>query len=253
MPHLAWFAGLDAAHVALLLAASFAGSLMTASLGVGGGAFLLGIMAGLVPPLALIPVHGLVQMGSNAGRAWMTRRHASTRVVGLFTLGGLIAAPATVLLLGRLSPHWIPLFVGFFILALTWLPLPHFAQRTGPLWLIVGGLVTTLITVLAGATGPLVSAWLGRDQGDRWHYTANFSSCMTLQHALKLIAFALAGFAFLPWLPLLALMIGCGYLGTLTGLKLLGRLRDVHFKPLFRIVMTLLALRVIWVWSGIHL
>ncbi|AOU98765.1 hypothetical protein BI364_13025 [Acidihalobacter yilgarnensis] len=252
MQHLPWFADLSLVHVALLLATSFAGSLMTASLGIGGGAFLLAVMAGLVPPLALIPVHGLVQMGSNAGRAWMTREHASPRIVGLFTLGGLLAAPLTVLLLGRLAPNWIPLFVGLFLLALTWLPMPRIAHGTRSLPLIIGGFVTTLATVLVGATGPLVSAWLGRNQGDRWTYTANFSSCMTLQHALKLTAFALAGFSFLPWLPLLALMIACGYLGTLTGLKMLGRLPDAHFKPLFRLVMTLLAARAIWTWASGH-
>ncbi|MEJ2655486.1 MAG: hypothetical protein P8Z69_09370, partial [Acidihalobacter sp.] len=119
---------------------------------------------------------------------------------------------------------------------------------THPLGLFSGGLLTTLATMLVGATGPLVSAWLGR-HGDRWTYTANFSSCMSVQHLLKILAFGLAGFAFLPWIPLLVLMIACGYLGTLVGLKVLGRLPDRHFKLLFKIVMTLLALRVIGGWA----
>jgi uncharacterized protein len=93
-----------------------------------------------------------------------------------------------------------------------------------------------------------VSAWLGRGD-DRWAYPANFSDRMSVQHLLKILAFGLAGFAFLPWIPLLALMIACGYAGTLVGLKVLGRLPDRHFKQVFRIVMTLLALRTIWVWG----
>ena len=248
MQHITLFADLSLANVALLLLSSFAGSLMTASLGVGGGAFLIAVMAAVVPPLALIPVHGIAQLGSNAGRAWMTRRHASPRVVGVFALGSLLAALLAGFVLGRLEPGWIPLFVGLFILALTWLPMPKFNHGTQPLGLFSGGLITTLATMLVGATGPLVSAWLGRS-GDRWTYTANFSSCMSVQHLLKILAFGLAGFAFLPWIPLLALMILAGYLGTLTGLRILGRLPDRHFKLLFRIVMTLLALRAIWVWA----
>lgn len=242
------FADLSLVNVVLLLASSFAGSLMTASLGVGGGAFLIAVMAGIVPPLALIPVHGIAQMGSNAGRAWMTRRHAVPRVVGFFALGSLLAALLAGFVLGRIEPGWIPLFVGLFILALTWLPMPRLNHGTHPLGLFTGGLLTTLATMLVGATGPLVSAWLGRG-GDRWTYTANFSSCMTLQHLLKILAFGLAGFAFLPWLPLLALMVAFGYLGTVVGLKVLGRLPDAHFKLLFKIVMTLLALRAIWAWA----
>lgn len=248
MQHLALFADLSPANVILLLISSFAGSLMTASLGVGGGAFLIAVMAGVVPPLALIPVHGIAQLGSNGGRAWMTRRHASPRVVAFFALGSLLAALLAGFVLGRIETAWIPLLVGLFILALTWLPMPRFNHGTHPLGLFSGGLLTTLATMLVGATGPLVSAWLGRS-GDRWAYTANFSSCMFVQHLLKILAFGLAGFVFLPWLPLLALMIVSGYLGTVFGLKVLGRLQDMHFKLLFRIVMTLLALRAIWVWA----
>lgn len=248
MQHLTLFADLSLANLTLLLACSFAGSLMTASLGVGGGAFLIAVMASVVPPLALIPVHGIVQFGSNAGRAWMTRRHVAPRLVGFFALGSLLAALLAGFVLGRIEPGWIPLLVGLFILALTWLPMPKFNHGTHPLGLFSGGLLTTLATMLVGATGPLVSAWLGRG-GDRWAYTANFSGCMSVQHLLKILAFGLAGFAFLPWIPLMALMIACGYAGTLVGLKVLGRLPDRHFKQVFRIVMTLLALRTIWVWG----
>ena len=52
----------------LLILASFATSLMTAALGVGGGIVLIVLMALLVPPAALIPIHGIIQVGSNGGR-----------------------------------------------------------------------------------------------------------------------------------------------------------------------------------------
>jgi hypothetical protein len=72
--------------------------------------------------LALIPVHGVAQLGSNTGRAWMTRRHASPRLIGFFALGSLLAALLALLagfVLGRIEPTLIPLLVGLFILALT--------------------------------------------------------------------------------------------------------------------------------------
>lgn len=241
-----WFAGLPPLDVALLLICSFFGSLMTASLGVGGGAFLITIMAGILPPMALIPLHGLVQMGSNAGRAVLTYRHAQWRVIGFFALGAVPALGIAALLLGVIDTDWIPLLVAVFILLLTWAPLPALGLGRHPLGLAAGGLLTTVLTVLVGATGPLVSAWLGREGADRWTYTANFSHCMTLQHLLKLLAFGMAGFAFLPWLPLLAAMIVAGYLGTLTGLKVLGRISNARFKRWFKWVLTLLALRLVY-------
>ena len=48
---------------------SFFTSAMTAAAGIGGGVVLLAIMATVYPPAVLIPVHGMVQLGSNGGRA----------------------------------------------------------------------------------------------------------------------------------------------------------------------------------------
>lgn len=53
----------------LLVLVSFGTSLITAAFGIGGGAVLLALLAALMPPAALIPVHGAVQFGSNVFRA----------------------------------------------------------------------------------------------------------------------------------------------------------------------------------------
>ena len=50
----------------LLVIASLATSFLTAAFGIGGGFTLIALMA-LLPPAALIPIHGIVQLGSNAG------------------------------------------------------------------------------------------------------------------------------------------------------------------------------------------
>ena len=59
--------GMSAVTFAALLGTSFAGSLITVAFGIGGGAMLLAVMATLVPPAALIPTHGVIQIGSNLG------------------------------------------------------------------------------------------------------------------------------------------------------------------------------------------
>src|SRR3546814_12853868 len=43
-------------------------SFVTAAAGIGGGIMMVAVMAVLMPTQAVIPVHGLVQIGSNAGR-----------------------------------------------------------------------------------------------------------------------------------------------------------------------------------------
>ncbi|WP_208993003.1 hypothetical protein [Roseibium sp. TrichSKD4] len=62
----------------------------------------------------------------------------------------------------------------------------------------------------------------------------------------KIFAFGLLGFAFAPWLPLITGMIAKGFLGTLAGSKVLGRLDEALFRLGFKIIMTGLALNLIW-------
>lgn len=58
--------------VLALVATACLTSAMTAALGIGGGVLLLAIMSMLLPAAAIIPLHGLVQLGSNANRAAFT-------------------------------------------------------------------------------------------------------------------------------------------------------------------------------------
>ncbi|MDF1763267.1 MAG: sulfite exporter TauE/SafE family protein [Oleibacter sp.] len=241
-----WLPDLTLLDSVILLISSFLGSLLTAALGVGGGAFLIAVMASIVPPLALIPAHGVVQIGSNGARAWLSRSHFNSTIFYAFSLGAILAAVASVFLMGLFDVSWIPIGVALFILWLSWAPVPESTRPRSRGFLFTGGAVTTLATMVFGATGPLVSAWLGRANSDRWSYTANFSACMTLQHVLKIFAFIWLGFEFIEWLPLLGMMIAAGYLGTKVGLKLLGKIPEAVFKQVFRWVLTALAIKLLW-------
>jgi uncharacterized membrane protein YfcA len=56
------------------------------------------------------------------------------------------------------------------------------------------------------------------------------------------VAFGMLGFAFADWLPLVALMIGAGFLGTLFGTRLLDRLSEATFSLILKGLLTLIAL-----------
>ena len=64
--------------------------------------------------------------------------------------------------------------------------------------------ITTFLTMFVGGTGPFVAAFISPDRFGKEETVASHASCMTMQHGLKVIVFGLFGFAFGPWLPLLA-------------------------------------------------
>ena len=54
---------------------SFSTSLISAAFGLGGGVMLVTIMASLLNPVAVIPIHAVIQMNSNLFRAIMMWPH----------------------------------------------------------------------------------------------------------------------------------------------------------------------------------
>ncbi|MGB0732322.1 MAG: TSUP family transporter, partial [Pontibacterium sp.] len=81
---------------------------------------------------------------------------------------------------------------------------------------------------------------------DKFRATATFAACMTVQHILKLAVFAFVGFSLVSWLPLVAAMIVSGMLGTWMGLKVLNKLSARYFDKIFKGLITVLAIRLIW-------
>lgn len=236
---------LSAGIALILLLCATLTSLITATLGAGGGALLLVIMAIWLPPAAIIPVHGLVQLGSNAGRASLTWRYIDWRVVAPFAPGVLIGMGLGSLVLVALPPAVWQVTIALFILYLCWGPrLP--AMALGATGIFTASLLTSFISLFVGATGPLVAAFVKQIHTERFRTVATFATAMTLQHAPKALIFTLAGFALDQWLPFAAAMVACGFMGTWIGLNLLSRLSNQWFRHAFNILLTLLALRLLW-------
>ncbi|WP_111493214.1 MULTISPECIES: sulfite exporter TauE/SafE family protein [Marinobacter] len=228
-----------------LFATSAVTSMITASLGAGGGAMLLALMALWLPPAAIIPVHGLIQLGSNAGRASLTWRHIDWKLILAFLPGVLLGAGLGALVLVHLPPAIWELTIALFILYLCWGPaLPR--AILGPAGTFAAAVATTFLTLFVGATGPLVGAFVKQVHGDRFRTVSTFASAMTLQHTAKAVVFGLAGFALGEWLPFILGMILCGFVGTWLGLHVLQRLSNRRFQFFFNLLLTALALRLLW-------
>jgi len=231
--------------VLILIVASFFTSLMTATVGIGGGVLLLAVMAGSLPVAALIPVHGLVQLGSNGNRAVMTLKHIDRNMLKFFALGAVIGAFLASFVVVQLPLVFIQFAVAAFILFLVWGSKPK-AQEMKPAGRVMAGFVTTLVSMFVGATGPLVAAFVHRNNYSKMQITGTFASCMTLQHGLKAFVFTFVGFSFVQWAGLIVAMVLSGALGTYVGLKVLKRVPTQKFMLAFKLVVTLLAFRLLW-------
>lgn len=225
-----------------LMGVSFLGSFITAAFGIGGGVVVLAVLASLLPPAALIPVHGVVQVGSNAGRMLIMRNYINRAVLGVFVLGTTVGVVLGGLFVVKLPPAIVQIAVGGFILWTIFFKPPAFLRRSA--W-IAGGF-SSFLTMFFGATGPFVAAYIRTLGMERLHHVATHAACMTVQHGLKIIAFGILGFAFAPYVPLIAGMIAFGFLGTIVGRHVLMRINERVFKTALQTILVALALRLIW-------
>jgi len=60
------------------------------------------------------------------------------------------------------------------------------------------------------------------------------------------VAFGLLGVTLAPYLPLMVAMVATAALGNLAGSRVLRRVPEQAFRLLFRVLITALALRVLW-------
>ena len=205
---------------------------------------MIALMSYFLPIAALIPVHGAVQFGSNAGRTIILRHHVDWSRLAAFSIGAIVGAAAGAAIAVRLSSAAVLTGLGLFIIASTWIKLPRLAAiRQGGMALI--GAATTFLGMFFGATAPINAALLSKSFTERRMLVGSLAAITSAQHGFKIIGFAFAGFVFAPWLPLILAMILSGFAGTLAGTHILTRLPESGFRLAFKLALTALAVDMI--------
>lgn len=224
-----------------LVCLAFFTSGLTAVAGIGGGMLMLGAMSYVIPVAALIPVHGLVQLGSNASRSWIQREHIHWRIISLFMVGGVVGVIIGILFIVQIPERIFFALIGLGVLLMVWVKFPKLKTANNAI-IFIGGAVTNFISMFAGATGPLVAVFLNNLFESHKNMAATTGMTMTAQHGFKILAFGLVGFQFTEWLPLVAAMVCMGFMGAKAGTMLMYQLPEKMLKTGFKFVITVIAL-----------
>ena len=228
-----------------LMAASLVTSFIGVFTGAAGGVVLLGLMAMVMPPLTLIPVHTVVMLGSGITRTMMMWRHVMSVAVLPFVIGSAIGAAAGARVFVALSASWLQLILGGFILLVTWMPnLGRIGAERGRFALL--GFATTFLGVFVSATGTLLAPFVASATPDRRVHVATMGALMAIAHVAKVAAFGFIGFAIGRYVPLMAAMIAAGAIGNWIGEVALLRTSEQRFRLVLQITLTLLGLRLLW-------
>jgi len=223
-----------------LIGLSFVTSLITATFSLGGGILMIATLALVFPPAVVVPLHGAIQLGSNSGRALIQREHIQWHMIVWITLGVLIGAVLGGQFASLVPDEALTVVIAIFVLITAWLPQPKIVSRS-PVVQVIGGGVISALSMVVGATGPLIALFI-KGLPDRRQLVATHAMLMTIQNGIKFIVFIALGFAFTEYVPLLIAMIAFGVAGTAVGSRLLVHVPEAAFRWGFKLLLTIIAL-----------
>jgi uncharacterized membrane protein YfcA len=225
----------------VLVLVCFVGSIISVSIGTSCG-LLFAALVTVLPPTTAIPIHGLIE-GTSSGIRWaILRNYLNYRYLQSFLIGGSLGLVIGWPLLGLFSEQTLKLILGLFLLATLWIPLKWLRLTA-----FMGGTSTSCLTVLVGATGPLVAALLARKRQGHRTLVSTQGACTLFQHWGKVLIFCLSGFSFSQHLSLVSALILATVIGTLSGKKLLSFIPASYLRIALKTVVTVLGLRMVLV------
>lgn len=214
--------------------------------GAGGGPVLLGLMAMVMPPAVLLPVHTVVQLGVGGSRFVLLWRFILWPTMLPFLVGSAIGIAFGASVFVRLPTAALQGIIGVFILLVAWMPaLGRFGPERGRFVFL--GSVMAFLAMFVSSTGPLLAPFVAAISPERRHYAGTTAALMSMVHVLKLVAFGLMGFAVGAYLPLMAAMVGTAALGNWLARHVLVRIPERAFRTGLKIFLSLLALRLLWI------
>ena len=213
--------------------------------GLGGGVLLIGIMAMVFPPAALIPVHGVVQAGSNVTRTIIAHKLVMKQAIIPFAIGAILGSAIGGRIVVSLPVSLMQAILGVFMLYVCFSPKITAGMPSQKRFFALG-VIGAFISMFIGATGTILAPWVRGVSEDRRIFVATHSCIMMFIHGLKVVVFVVLGFEFFAYLPLMATMVTAGFAGNWVGFKLLDVMEEALFRRVFQIVLVLLSLRLLW-------
>jgi uncharacterized membrane protein YfcA len=220
-------------------------AILTATAGIGGGVILLGVLGLVLPPTAVVPVHGAMMLLQGAFRIGFLWRLVDWRFIKYAAIGSVvgvaIAGPVAVMI----PPTQMQVILGLGLLFLVWAPpfkgiqVKVIPEKFRIVLLLI---LTSIVSTLIGAGAVLMNS-VRKRAGNRSKegMLADQSIVTTFIQTLKIMFFGMSGFAFGAYLPLLACMGFASFVGSWVGVKVLRKMSNIWFDHLFKLVVSIMA------------
>ena len=245
--HMELLAGLAEIDRALyvIVFGSFVAAFTNAAFANGGAMVILAVTSTVLPVAAIVPMHSTLLLGSTASRSVMFREFIDWRIAGPFLIGSVVAVAIAARIYVELPDRVIALAIGLVMLVAIWLPAVSWRPKLKHPWIIVGFIHSFLSTLFA--YGALLHAVILHTGLSRRQVVGTMATGLTGMGAFKITGYAINGFDYRPYLLVIALSVFVAIIGTWVGKLVIDRISENVFRLVFRVFVTVTALRLVWV------
>ena len=231
-------------HFWLLVFTSFVASAISGAFAIGGGFLMLAVVAAFLPVASMVPMHSVMMLGTSIGRGWFFWSFIQWRIVIPFVLGCVIGAPLGARIYLTLPEALIALVVGIFMLGAVWVPpLPWRIPLRHPFFVV--GIVHSFLSAMF-SFGGVMQPLMMRAQLDRMQVIATLAVSLLFMNLAKISGYMMFGFDFRPYLLLIGTAMLAGIAGAGVGRQLAERVPEEKFRLVFKVIMTVLAVRLLY-------
>ena len=224
--------------------AAFVTATISGVIGFGGGMLLIAVMPLFLPAMAIVPIHGVVQLASNASRMTFSWQDVHWRMALPFIVGSTLGVALFALVLFNISADYIPIAISIYILLNLWSEaFARALRRYESLYTV--GFIQSGLGILVGAPGPLALALLRKRLDNPNHVIATTALFVTISHIAKLLVFGLIGFSFLDYWSVTVFMLLGSVAGSWAGTRIRTSLDHDRLGLAVKVLLTLLCLKMI--------
>ena len=241
----------------ILVSAALLTSMLSAMIGMGGGIILLGLMAILIPHgYLVIALHGMIQLIGNGTRAYVFKSAIKNKIILKYFLGSLIGLSFSIIIVlflikfynvktaNEVQFDYLKPLIGFYIIWFIYLRRKNQSNKPNNFFMV--GIIGGLTSIFVGAVGPLIAPFFLKDQLNKENIIANKAACQIITHLGKVPIFIFFfDVNYFKYTNLLLPLMISVYVGTNLGKKLLGYIPENIFKLVFKVSLTIIALRLI--------
>ena len=235
---------IDTAFI-IIVAGSFAAAVANAVFSAGGALIVLGVTSTVLPIPAIVPIHSTLLIGSTATRVVLFRDFIDWSIVRPFIAGSLVGALVGSRVYFELPEALIATAISLLMLVALWLPAVTWRPRIRHPWVIVGFIHTLVSTLFA--YGALLHSVILHTGLDRRQVIGTMGGALTGMGIFKIAGYALNGFDYRPYLVMIFVALIMSLAGTAVGKRLGDGLSEEKFRLVYRILITLTALRLLYV------